>query len=167
MWKAEKIELVKNNKTYSDAWRLYDCSSLMINGTLIHNAVDKDLTIPYPDMFQDGVCSECGQDGCNQGGQLMIKKQGASLIIIPDFNLIETFEEYDFKTEKGDRSCPPHQWYQEGILIVEGEQLQKLYEMMPGLAKETIKEVTAEELDKIIEWERLVREKPKGFMVEE
>lgn len=165
MWYAEKIELTKNSEDkFADRYLdLKDRLTLRINDEYIYNAVTNTL----PDYFETCICTECGQEGCNGAPMLQIRKQNDKLLFLPDFDCLDSLEEYNYKTCEGERGCPPHKWYQDGILVVEGDQLKSLYEMLPNLSKEKIKEVSKEELDKIDEWERLVKEKPaKGFMSE-
>lgn len=163
MWYAEKIELFKNrdNPDYKDSFELVDLHTLKINGEIIYNALRTTLR----DSFETWVCDYCGEEGCNGASMLMLRRQNEALLFLPEFDIIDSFEEYDYDTCEGERDRPPHKWYKDGILVVQGDQLLKLYELIPTLEKQSIKEVTPEELDKIAEWEKLVIEKPEtGFM---
>lgn len=163
MWYAEKIELTKNiDDGSSHTLYLNDCFTLKINGEFIHNAVTETLS----DWFETCICTECGQEGCNGAPMIQIRKQGDKLLFLPDFDCMETFEEYNWKTNEGERSGPPHKWYEEGILIVEGEALEKLHTLLPEFRNQKINDVSEKELEKIKEWEECVRVKPKGFISE-
>lgn len=166
MWKAEKIELTKNSedKDYERAFYLTDCCTLKINDVFIHNAVKKGFS---SDWFECCICTEYGFEGCNGHRMLMMRKQDKSLLFLPVFDLLSSFEEYDYDTQAGDRQCPPHEWYENGILIVEGEQLKKLYGLIPELEAMKIPEISELEMNRILDWELAVKTKPKGFMIEE
>lgn len=166
MWKAEKIELTKNckDKNYGRAFYLLDCFTLKINDVLIHNAVKEGFS---SDWFERFICDECGVQGCNGERMLMMRRQGNSLLFLPVFDLLDSLEEYNYDMQTGDRDCPPHQWYENGILIVDGKHLKKLYELIPELETMKIPEISEWEMNRMLDWESAVKTKPKGFMIEE
>ena len=150
MWKAEKIELVRNGGSICDeSDYLADHWRLIINGIIIDNSIGRDrLRLCYEFPFQSFECTFCGTEGCNYGGYLEVRK-------------------HDHDKRTGEQECPPHEWYEKGVLIVEKEMISELMKLLPLFSIADIREVSKEELDKILDWESLVKEKPKGFMVEE
>lgn len=167
MWKAENISLSSNFDYGKDRELVLKNSfTLRINGVLVHNNVGTNLTLPTPGfMFQACVCDYCGEEGCNPGGYLMLRRHGTNLLILPVFDLMETLEEFEPDSAKGERDGPPHEWFDKGILVLEEDMVKVLLSKMKGLAEERIAEITDAEMNEVIEWERLVREKPPGFMV--
>src|SRR6185437_9440475 len=100
-----------------------------------------------------------------QLGLLMMRKLGNSLLIVPYFDeMDEGFEEYDYDECTGNRYCAPHEWYEKGILVIEGDSLKEFLSIMSGINTSEIKEPTKDEIDLIIDWEERVRLQPKGFM---
>jgi hypothetical protein len=162
MWKAEKIELEKNRKdTYFE-----DGYVLKINDEWISNEVTSKKEFKYPDGFQNMVCDDCGVEGCNAGGFLMARYHSDKLLFIPMFNNMECFEEYSCTDGNGDTECPPHKWFTDGILEVEGKELGILLSLVIGLEKDHVKPISETELATVLVWEKLVLEKPKGFIHE-
>jgi hypothetical protein len=163
MFKAEKIELRKNNddKRYDRALYLQDCYSLEINDVLICNAISSK----YLDIsrFQNFVCTDCAIEDCNPTGILTVRRQDDKILIIPCFDEMDGFGECE-DNGIGNRQCPPHEWYDKGILIIEGEILKKLSGLMPCFHIELLGEASKEEQDLIVDWEEAVRQKPTGFM---
>jgi hypothetical protein len=121
MWKAKKIELIKNNARFDKNNSLFfeDCYTLSINETWITNTLKNPQVWKYITNFQNNVCDFCGETGCNPGGMLMVRKHMDSILFLPAFDLMEIFEEYDSSDSDGDVECPPHEWFVNGILIVE------------------------------------------------
>ena len=162
MWQAEKIELVKNeyhnHRLYFEEWY-----SLVINDEYINSSIfspqDK-----FPSHFQDSICFECGVEGCNRGGMLMVRKYGETILFLPAFDDMDEWAECNGANCDGDSECPPHKWFADGILVVEGEPLKKLLELVPAIANENIREIDKEEIVQIERWEALVKEQPIGFM---
>ena len=163
MWRPEKIELIKNSviATKND-YCFEDCYTLKINDCIICNSVNPKLTLEG--CWQNNTCTFCGAEGCHTGGMLRLVKQGNSLMFIPDFECMESYEEWDFWRVKGESECPPHEWYERGILVVEGDAMQQLLSVLRGLSLEKIPDASQKQLDSILEWENLVKEKPLGFM---
>jgi|ERR1700752_4196735 len=167
MWKARKIELIKNSETWrKDRSYFADCYTLEINGVHISNSITENLTIPTD--FQTSVCDYCGQEGCNSGNMLSIKRHEKSLLFIPCFDCMEEYLERDNGDENedyGDSECPPHEWYENGILEVDEIMLPEFLSLLKGFDLNKIPVITTEEMDKVLEWENLVKEKPvTGFM---
>jgi hypothetical protein len=160
MFKAEKIHITQYTGDYFYA--LTNCSTLEINGVLISNALFKKHLSEHG--WQNFVCSDCGVECCNPVGLLVIRKMDDKLFIIPDFEQMDGFEEYDYDEDTGNRYCAPHEWYERGILIIEGEILKQFFQIMTDMSMDTVKEFTQEEIDLVIDWEEAVRLKPKGFM---
>jgi len=168
MWKAEKIELTKNSDTYwKDANYLSDTYTLSINGVTIYNRVNPKLLLPSG-CFQNEVCTYCAQEGCESGGMLRIVRHQDSLFFIPCFDEMENYLEHDGNAadnDYGDTECPPHEWYENGILEVDETMLPKFLELLTGFNMQEIPFVKDEEMTKVEEWEKLVKEKPNvGFM---
>src|ERR1035437_3881669 len=123
MWKAKKIELIKNSKIYNRVNEFYYCYSLKIDGVLISNHIDSDFKIGSPTCFQTWICTECGHTGCQAGGILGIRRHEKSLWFIPCFDDMVSNLEHDCNDDidgdYGDPECPPHKWYENGILEVD------------------------------------------------
>ena len=95
MWKAEKIELIKN-VPHHGSYHFDDCYSLEINGERISNTIKDSFMSGSINSFQTHVCDYCGEEGCNPRGYLMIVKQEEKILFLPCFWLMEDeFEEYD------------------------------------------------------------------------
>ena len=113
MWKAEKLELLKNsNLATKNTYHFEDGYTLKINGALISDTISKDLKIPSPHCFQNMVCDFCGVEGCNAGGMLSIVRHEKSLLFIPRFDDMESYLERDSNAvddDYGDSECPPHE----------------------------------------------------------
>lgn len=165
MWKAEKIELIPNKETPNRSQAIYfeDCFSLKINGHIITNTISDPNDFYTKEAFPIFICDYCGFH-CDNGGMIAVRKHLSTIVILPDFNSMETFEEYDSEDGKGDSDCPPHEWFEKGILVVEGKELEELVKLVPGLALENVQEVSKTELDCMLQWESLVKTKPKGFI---
>ncbi len=168
MWKAEKIELIKNSEiAHKENYYFTDCYSLKINGVQIYNCIDEKLTIHTPDEFQDYVCAYCGIS-CDAGGFLCIKRHKKSLLFIPCFDSIDSFlqrDGCDVDKNYGEWYCPPQKWYEDGILEVDETMLPKFLVVLSGFEMQEIPFITHEEITKVLEWEKLVKEKPTvGFM---
>lgn len=161
MWKAEKIELTKNeyhnHRIYFEGWYSLIINDVYINSSIFNPQED------FPSVFQDSICFECGAEGCNRGGMLMVRKHGETILFLPAFDDMDEWAECSGANLEGDSECPPHKWFTDGILVVEGEPLRKLLELVPAIVKENIREVDAEEMAHIERWEALVKEQPKGF----
>lgn len=156
MWKAEKIDLIKNehystSQLYFDGWY-----TLKINGEIIKVNIENPKEY-FNLCFQSVVCNFCGEEGCNVGGMLTIRKKGDSLLFLPVFDDMEDWKEYDSSNSEGDSNCPPHKWFTDGILVVEGEPLKLLLELVSGIANSNIPEVDTSELEQIEKWENLVK----------
>lgn len=165
MWKAEKIEL-KKNTAHPNGFYFADCYSLKINDELISNTVKDSFSVGTFNYFQVYVCDNCGIEHCHQGGFLMVRKQGNTLLFLPAFDWMEEGEKiYDPKGIPASEA-PPYKMFTEGILVVEGDALVELFKLIPSMAILDIPEVNETYLKLISEWETLVKEKPKGFMPE-
>jgi hypothetical protein len=168
MWKAEKIELIKNSESeWKGRYYFDDCYTLKINGAWISNHISKDLKISSPHCFQNCICDFCGEEGCNAGGMLSIVRHKKSLLFIPRFEDMESYLEHDGNADDsdyGDSECPPHEWYESGILEVDEIMLPKFLELLTGFDLQSIPFITDAEMNKVLEWETLVKEKPIGFM---
>ena len=169
MWKARKIELTKNSETsHKDTYYFEDGYTLRINGVCISNSITADFKIHSPNYFQDWVCNFCGVEGCNARGFLSIVRHEKSLLFIPCFDYMESYLERDSNADDnnyGDSECAPHEWYESGILKVDETMLPKFLGLLTGFVMEDISFITDSEMDKVLEWETLVREKPAvGFM---
>lgn len=168
MWKANKIELFKSNdKDNKNSFYLTDCYSLKISDVLISNSISKELKFHSPNYFQNIVCDFCGEIGCNSGGFLRIVRNEKSLLFIPCFDMMESWLERDVSDENenyGDSECPPHEWYEYGILEVDKTFLPKFLAVLSGFDLKNIPFVSDIEIDKISEWEQLVKfNPPTGF----
>ena len=166
MWKSEKIELTKNEYhhqgLYFEGWY-----SLKINDEYITNTIKdpKAFNLQWDiNYFQNFVCDFCGEEGCRAGSMLMARWRGDALLFLPSFEWLGEWEEYSSENSEGCSNCPPHRWFTDGILVVEGEQLIKLMELVSCITKINIREVNEEEKQQIERWEALVKEQPKGFM---
>lgn len=168
MWKARKIELTKNSETFhSSHLEFRDCYTLEIDGVCISNSIKENLKIGSANYFQTLICTFCGQEGCNAGGFLSIVRHEMSLLFIPCFDGMESWKERIFSDENGDYGddeCPPHEWYVSGILEVDETMLPVFLELLKGFKLEEIPFITKKEMDKLLEWEICVKEKPKDFM---
>ena len=161
MWKATKIELVKNEDPES---YFVDFFTLKINDVIICNTIQDTENFEFPNDFQNVNCEYCGVEGCSPTGYLMVRKQQTSLLFLPIFHIIDEFNEFNFETDEGERECPPHRWFTDGILIVDGDELNLLFELIPSLSLSNIPEISDSEVDSLITWESLVRDKPSGFI---
>lgn len=169
MWKARKIELKSNKEVerHSDSIYFTDLYTLKINDVPIHNCIGEKLTINYPNEFQNWVCDFCGES-CSAGCTLCIRRHEKSLLFIPCFDMMNSFVEYDGCAADGNYGswdCPPHEWYEHGILEVDETMLPEFLRILKGFDIENIPFITDEEMDKMLEWEILVKDKPAhGFM---
>ena len=79
---------------------------------------------------------------------------------------MESWLERDISDEdSGDCESPPHEWYEHGILEVDETMLPEFLSVLKGFDMGKIPFIDTEELQKVSEWERLVKEKPvSGFM---
>lgn len=163
MWRAEKIQVKRNKKSRLDRdYNFRSSYSLLINGQLIVDRFSDPKTFSFVNHFQISVC-DCGFEGCNPCDYLSIRKQGNAILIIPCFDWMDKFEEYDDRIRNYNSECPPHKWYEEGILKIEGEGLKKLLELVPGFKTLDIPEMSELEMQQMIKWETLVHTQPKGF----
>lgn len=164
MWKAEKIVLSLNS-TMDDVGPIYfkDCYTLLINDEPISNTINSNHSPWDGKPFQNLVYSLSKSEFCTSAGYLMLRKHGNQLLILPALNYMEKFEEYDLGVN-GDRKCPPHRWFTHGVLVVDEKKLEELYFALPGLASSDIPKITEQEMDWMLQWESLVREKPNGFI---
>jgi len=168
MWKAEKIELTKNSETaHKNSYHFLNDYTLKINDVWISNCITEKLTIDSPDEFQNSVCDFCGYS-CDSGGFLRIVRHKKSLLFIPCFDAIDTFLERDGNDKDenyGEWYCPPHKWYEDGILEVDETMLPKFLELLTGFDLKSIPFITDAEMYKVLEWKTHVKEKPAiGFM---
>ncbi len=167
MWKAEKIELIPNSLTADrNTFYFEDCFTLKINEVLISNCINEKLTIYSPSEFQDHVCTFCGVS-CDSGGYLSMYRQGNSLLVIPCFSEMDSFLERDGNDPDenyGEWYCPPHKWYESGILKIDDVMLPIFLKTLPGFDLERIPFITEDLIEIIAEWEKCVIEKPKDFM---
>lgn len=149
MWKAEKIELTKNTKGKFELQTNYfaDCFTLSINGEFIHNAINESFSLPV--YFETLICDDCGQEGCNGAPMLMLRKYEGGILFLPYFDSLDSFQEYEWNTCKGDRECPPHKWYEDGILFVEEKMMSKFLSVLFGFKLEIIPEISKEEISKM------------------
>lgn len=167
MRKAEKIELrKKGDPNYQIPYHVEfdNWLKLYINDELISESIIDPTKYEHFKCFQNLVCDFCGQEGCNPGGMLMVKKHSGSILILPAFSLMEEFKEFDSSNSEGDVECPPHKWFIDGVLKVEGAALNKLIELIPGLSLELVPEMTEQQLENMNKWELMVKEKPEGFI---
>jgi hypothetical protein len=166
MWKARKIELISNKeKAHKDTY-FFDRYTLKINGVQIANFIGDNLNLPT--YFQTWICNYCGYEGCSAGGFLSVRRHEKSLLFIPCFDYMEEYLEYDGCDENGDygdSECPPHKWYEEGILEVDEETMPEFLGVLKGFDLNEIPFITKEEMNEVLDWEQLVKENPaKGFM---
>ena len=168
MRKATKIELTKNSedKDYEKVSYLKDCFTLRINDEIICNAISEQSSLRLLDSFETWVCTECGFEGCNGAPILMLRKYQGGILFLPEFDCLDSFQEYDRKTSEGERGCPPHEWYVDGVLFVEKDMMPTLLGVCPMLTFDNIPEISKEEMDKMLDWETMVKTKPKGFMAD-
>lgn len=168
MWKARKLELTKNSETFhKSCYEFIDCYTLTINEICISNSISENLRIRTPNYFQCSICTFCGQEGCNAGGFLSIVRHEKSLLLIPCFDGMESWKERIFSDENGDYGddeCPPHEWYESGILEVDETMLPVFLELLKSFKLEEIPFITDGQMEKVLEWELRVKEKPKDFM---
>ena len=168
MWIAEKIELIKFGSSESKSF-FKDCDILKINGVVISDSVKDKISIAWQALgneFPARLC-HCGCEGTDIGEMLAIVKHKKSVLIIPAFAWLDYEEDIlDPLTE----TCiiplseePPQYWFEHGVLCIEGAQLTKLYELLHFLIEEEIPEIDTYLLSRVIEWEALVKKKPKGF----
>ena len=169
MWKATNIEIIKNiDNNDGHSFYFTDCYTLKINDVQISNCITDKLTIDSPNYFQNSVCQECGHS-CDAGGYLSIVRHEKSLWFIPCFDetdgeLLE-YNGNDVEGNYGWWDCPPHAWYEHGILEVDEVMLPDFLRILTGFDLSKIPFIENEEINKVLEWERLVKEKPlKGFM---
>lgn len=165
MWKAEKIELTKNSDEEENSHNFYlrDCFTLKINDEFICNSITNEPLTGW--SFETCICTECGEESCNGAPFLMIRKFNGGLLFLPAWDYLSSFEEYDHDTCEGDRSCAPHKWYEDGILVVEEKMMPEFLRIIPSSNLEKIPEISKEYLDLMDKWEGLVIENPeKGFM---
>ena len=84
---------------------------------------------------------------------------------MPCFDGMESYLEYDSGADDtGNRQCPPHEWYKSGILEIDEVMMPKFLEVLSDFDLEEIPLITDEEIDKVLDWEICVKEKPSGFM---
>ena len=165
MWKGEGIEIIKKGdinypkNTYSEKWMI-----LKINGERIMDSLGESEKFDQFNHFQSCVCDYCGFEGCSPGGWLITRKHLGTLLFLPAFDWMESYEQYSSSDGEGDDECPPDKWFVDGILVIEGQALIKLIELVPGLSLELVPEISEWELENLLKWESLVREKPKGFI---
>lgn len=166
MWKAQKIELTKNSETSDEGDEFYDRYSLEINGVLISNHIEEGLSMDWYDNFPTWICTYCGEPLCNAGNMLSIKRHEKSLLFLPCFDRMESYLEYDCGDEDdtGDPECPPHEWYENGILEIDEAGLREFLGLLTGFDLQKIPLITDGEIEKVLEWETLVKVKPAGFM---
>jgi len=160
MWKAKKIELKKNSdEVFYREYALYfrECYTLLIDGQRIHNAIYEGHFTLSPEELDTDVCTECGQDGCSGATTVMIRRHRSSLLFLPDFSGMDGFQQMDTDTGKGNRYCPPHIWYVDGILEVEGIALTELLRVLPQLFLDEIPIISKEEIDLMLEWEIMLQ----------
>lgn len=164
MWKAIKIELIKNDMTENpNMYFFQDCYTLTINSIQTTNTIQKPNEYNGSRDFQTYVCNWCGAEHCEQGNMLMFRKFKNCLLLLPTFEFVNVGEDYVFDEDKGSSDFPPPKWLTDGILWIEGDELLKLYELIPGLKKSDIPLVKLSEFERILEWEILVAAQPKGF----
>lgn len=165
MWKAIKIELIKNIMTEnSNAYYFQDCYTLTINGVRITNTIQNPNEYKGIKDFQAYVCNWFGIEHCEKGNMLMFRKFKDSLLVLPTFEFVNVDEEYVFDIDDGSSDFPPHKWFTNGSLVIEGEALIKLYELVPGLQTSKIPHISPAILDALFVWELLVLKKPEGFI---
>lgn len=146
MWKAEQIELINNAEIFPKGVAVFDdCATLKINGVRISNRCKRDLGVRSLNNFQASVCDECGEEGCDPTGFLALRKKGKELYFIPTFEWITEWKEYD--EGNGDSQCPPHEWFEKGMLVLDEEYAKKLFELLPGLSYEVIE--TLDEIEEV------------------
>lgn len=165
MWKATILELIKNDKTENkNAYYFQDCYTLTINGVRITNTIQNPNEYGGTDDFQSYVCNWCGIEHCEQGNMLMFRKFKDCLLVLPTFEFVNVDEEYVFDIDDGSSDFPPHKWFTDGCLVIEGDALLKLYELIPGLKSSKIPYISPAILDAMFVWELLVLKKPEGFI---
>lgn len=171
MWKATKIELITN--IFNEESDMTDTGentyTLKINDVVVNNSIYNLEEYNGAWMFQSNICDYCGVEGCNSRGMLEFKKYRDSLLITPIFDLIDWIKMDTSKMDEDEISreridFPPEEWLKNGILWIEGDELLKLYELIPGLKKSDIPLVKLSELERILEWEILVTTQPNGFI---
>lgn len=170
MWKATKIELITN--VFNEESDMTDTGennyTLKINDVVVNNFIYNLNEYNGAWMFQSNVCDYCGIQGCNSRGMLDFKKYSDSLLITPifdsiDWSKLDTSKMNDDEIKRVRNDFPPGEWLEKGILWIEGDELLKLYELIPGLKKSDIPLIKLSELERILEWEILVTTQPNGF----
>lgn len=165
MWKATKIELIKNPSTENPNVLFFqDCYTLTINGVRITNTIQNPNEYSGTNDFQAYVCDWCGIEHCEKGNMLMFRKFKDSLLVLPTFEFVNVGEEYVFDEDAGSSDFPPHKWFIDGCLVIEGDALLKLYELVPGLKESKIAHISPAILEAMFVWELLVLKKPEGFI---
>lgn len=168
MWKATKIELTKNiETTHRNRFYFDEGYTLTIDGELISNCITEDFRLLEPNEFRVWVCDFCGYS-CDAGDYLTIVRKEKSLLFIPCFSeMDDRYKERDSSDANGDYGeyyCPPHKWYESGILEVDETILPVFLELLSGFKLDDIPFITDSQMEKVKEWEKLVIEKPKDFM---
>jgi hypothetical protein len=165
MWNATILELIKNDKTENkNAYYFQDCYTLNINGVRITNTIQNPKEYKGTNDFQSYVCNWCGIEHCEQGNMLMFRKFKDCLLVLPTFEFVNVDEEYVFDIDDGSSDFPPQKWFTDGCLVIEGDALLKLYELIPGLQTSKIPHISPAILDAMFVWELLVLKKPEGFI---
>lgn len=176
MWHAEKIEFTENPRDeFEDE---ADCTievngeiihfktgstglggdfTLKINGEIITNDLPKEYMLRTQHNFQCVVC-DCGTEGCNIGGYLLIRKRGASVLFLPAFDVLDSVEE--FNQLDNEDIGPPDKWYVDGILSIEEPFISELISLKLIKLEEILK-MSEKEINLMLEWETMV--KNKGF----
>lgn len=158
MWTPKQLRLTKNSDS-EHAWHmlyLKECFTLWIDDKPIHNAIYPN-RMTLSDEFETLVCDECGVEGCNGARQLMLRTQGDTLLFLPVFDIMDSFEEFNYETYTGERSCPPHRWYEDGALSMRGEILHQFLRLLPGFDLKKVPPISWEEEAKLKEFEGYVK----------
>lgn len=163
---STKIELIHSSETsHRNRYYFDDCFTLKIDGVVISNRVSEDIKT-IPNYFQTSVCDWCGQS-CDAGDFLSIVRHEKSLLFIPCFDEMDGYKERDSNAANGDYGeweCPPHEWYESGILEIDEMMLPVFLGLLTSFKLEDIPFITDDQMDKVLDWEVLVKEKPVDFM---
>ena len=92
-----------------------------------------------------------------------MRKHGKSLLFLPAFDDFDSVEEFITVEPETKRDCPPQKWYQDGVLLIEEPFVSQLLSHIPSLEFESITEISEREMDMMLEFESMIKEKKKQF----
>lgn len=156
MWKAEKIELEKNNKgTYFEVGY-----SLKINDEWISNKITLKKEFKSLNGFKNSVNNYIKYEDCD-ACFIIACYHFDRILFIPVFNDKNTSEEYFCTGVNGEASCPPHKWFTDEILELEDKELDTLLSLISGVEKGAVKLLFESELATVFVWEKRVSDETK------